>query len=168
MVRLRLALGRAGEKLAAIGAAIVWPFERTFSRLGQKVVTVSDRVEGVESILVRIGWALAWPVRMVWRLARAVAAVCVPESARHALAAPMRGLSRLGRGTGRSLVRVAEALNLDGIVLWIVRRTRYLWYPFTALWGFFQAWLATRSTKKLLWGLPVVAVLVPLAGIAVW
>jgi len=156
------------QRLADLGAAIVWPFERAFSALARKVVRAAEGVEGIESVFIRIGWALLWPVRMVWRGVTAAATAIVPESARQALSAPLRGMAWLGRAFRKAFMRVAEALNLDGLVLWIVRHTRYVWYPFAALWGFFHAWLATRSYKQLVWGLPVAAVLVTLAGIAVW
>ena len=116
IVRLRLARGRAVERLAALGAAIVWPFERAFARLGRKVAHGAARVEKVESVFVRLGWAVAWPVRMVWRGIRGVAIALIPQSVRHALTAPVRGMSRLGRGSGKALVRIAEVSQHAGEV----------------------------------------------------
>src|SRR5687768_11061052 len=104
------------KRLAAVAATIVWPFERMFSRLGQKVVTVSDGVERIESIFVRLGWALAWPVRRLWRLLAGVADGLVPGSVREALAAADQRFSR-------GFVRTAEVLNLDGVVLWLIKWT---------------------------------------------
>jgi tetratricopeptide (TPR) repeat protein len=168
IVRLQRAWGRLAKRLAAAGAAIVSPFERGLAAMARKFFAVSEGMEGVESFLVRIGLALIWPVLTLWRLLTVIAGALVPGSVRQALAAPFVAIGGVGQGLGRGLVRAAEALNLDGVVLWLVKWTRLFWYPFAALGGFFHAWLSTRSFRQFLWGLPVFLVLLPLAAIAAW
>ncbi len=90
------------------------------------------------------------------------------DSARKALAAPFHAISTLAHSFGHGVIRAAEALNLDGVVLRLIRWTRLFWYPLAALGGFVHAWLSTRSFRQLLWGLPVFLVLIPLAAIAGW
>jgi tetratricopeptide (TPR) repeat protein len=166
--RLRQAPGRAAKWLSGVGAAIVSPFERAAAAMTHKLFAVSEGFEGVESLLVQIGLALLWPVRMLWRLLARIGAALVPRSARNALAAPFHAFSTLAQSFGHGLMRAAEALNLDGVVLRLIRWTRLFWYPFAALGGFVHAWLSTRSFRQLLWGLPVFVVLLPLAAIAGW
>jgi tetratricopeptide (TPR) repeat protein len=156
------------KRLAAVAAAIVWPFERALSSAARMLLRAGEGFEGVEWALVRLGKTLIAPLQVLWRLLRAATAAVVPQSLRHAVGTPVRAATRLGRKSGEALVRVAEALNLDGAVLRIVKWLRPLWYPFAALGGFLQAWLATRNYRQLVWGLPVVLVLLPLTGIAAW
>jgi tetratricopeptide (TPR) repeat protein len=165
---LRRAAGRAGKWLSGVGAAIVSPFERAIAATTRKVFAVSEGFEGVESVLVRVGLVLIWPLRMLWRLLAGIGAALVPHSVRKVLAAPFHALSALAQSFGHGSMRAAEALNLDGVVLWLIRWTRLFWYPFAALGGFVHAWLSTRSFRQLLWGLPVFVVLIPLAAIAGW
>ncbi len=154
--------------LATLGAAIVAPEERLFPVIAQKLLATSEGFEGVDSLFLPNGIALFAPVRLLWNLVRTVATAIVPQSARYALGMPFRAAARLGRSSTRALVRAAEALNLDGVVLRIVKWTRPLWYPFAAIGGFVYAWLVTRNYRQLAWGLPVVLMLVPLGAIAAW
>jgi tetratricopeptide (TPR) repeat protein len=111
---------------------------------------------------------LLWPLRMLWRLLAAIGGALLPRSVRQALGAPFRALGGAGQAFGHGFMRAAEALNLDGVVLGLVRWTRLIWYPFAALGGFAHAWLSTRSFRQILWGLPVLLVLLPLVAIAGW
>jgi tetratricopeptide (TPR) repeat protein len=159
--RLRRMPGQLGKWLAGIGAAIVSPLERGIGAMTRKLFAVSEGFEGVESLLLRIGWILIWPLRMLWRLPAAIGNAVVPRSLRQKLGGS-------GQAFGHGFMRAAEALNLDGVVLWIVRWTRLVWYPFAALGGFAHAWLSTRSLRQFVWGLPVLVVLLPLVAIAGW
>jgi hypothetical protein len=167
-IRLQRLPGRVLEKLMRVGATIVSPIEWLFAQLGRAAMAVTERFEGVESLLLRIGYVLIWPLVMLWKLLTHIADVLLPGSVRNAFGAPVRWLSSLGLWMGHAAIRLAEALNLDVVILWLVRKTRWLWYPFAAIAGFFQAWLASRSYKQLLWGLPAVLIFGPVIATATW
>jgi tetratricopeptide (TPR) repeat protein len=166
--RLTAAAVRVKKRLVSLGAAVVSPFERASAAMTRQLFAGVDRFEGVESLLIRLFLLLAWPLRMLGRLLAAITVALLPRSVPHALAAPFRGIGHVGRRFGQTFMRGAEWLNLDGLVLRLAKWTRPLWYPFAAVGGFLQAWLATRSFHQLLWGLPVILVLLPLAGIGGW
>jgi tetratricopeptide (TPR) repeat protein len=168
LVRIRQMPARLAEKMADLGAWIISPFERFASAVMQRTFAASEQFAGVESLIVQLLRALLWPVRMLWWLLTAATAKVLPRSVRNALAAPFHWLGALLRLFVMSFMRLAEALNLDGVVLRIVRWTRPIWYPFIALSGFFQAWLATRHFKQLLWAIPLLVLLFPLVAISSW
>jgi tetratricopeptide (TPR) repeat protein len=167
LVRIQRIPIRLFRLIAEIGSRIVWPFEWALSRFAQTFLHASERFEGIDSLFLWIGYVLAWPVRLIWRLLSAGAAL-MPDSVRSVLAAPFRLVQFVVRAIVVSFMRAAEALNLDGIVLWLVKWTRPVWYPIAALLGFMSAWLATRNFKQLLWALPLVLVLLPLVAIGGW
>lgn len=167
-MRVQRVPGRVLKWLTDIGAAIVRPIEWLFAQLGRAAMAVTEGFEGLESFAVRIGYVLSWPLRMLWKLAVHVADVLLPRSVRNAFLWPFRAMGSLGTWIGHAGLRVIEALNLDGAILWLVRKTRWLWYPFAALAGFLQAWAASRSYKQLLWGLPAVLIFGPVIATAAW
>src|SRR5688572_20382905 len=115
LVRLSRLPSRLMRSLARLCAAIVFPFERAFATLTQKVFSVTEGFEGFEAFLIRVGWAILLPIRLLWRVLRAAARVFLPQSIRNVLAMPMHGVARLSRGLGTTFLRIAEALNLDGV-----------------------------------------------------
>jgi tetratricopeptide (TPR) repeat protein len=167
LVRIRHATVRLFRRLAEWGAMIVAPFERVLTTVTRRLLAATEKFEGIDSLLIGFFFAVTWPARKLWRLLSAGAAL-LPESARAPFTAPFRLFRYLGRRIIVSFMRVAEALNLDGIVLRLIRWTRPVWYPLAAVLGFMSAWLATRSYKQLLWGLPVFVLLLPLAAIGGW
>jgi tetratricopeptide (TPR) repeat protein len=92
----------------------------------------------------------------------------MPDSVRAVLAAPLQFLAAVFHRLVATFIRIAEALNLDGCVWWFVRWTKFIWYPFAALAGFGRAWLITRNFRQLLWGLPAIVVVLPLAVMGGW
>jgi tetratricopeptide (TPR) repeat protein len=167
LVRMRYARRRLVRRLANAGAALVAPFERILGRVTRRLFAVTERFEGIDSLVLGIGRALTWPVRASWRLMSAAIGL-LPTSARNVLTAPFRLSRFLVRWISVAFIRFAEAINLDGVIWRLVKWTRPLWYPFAAVLGFVSAWLATRDYKQLLWGLPVLLALLPLAAIAGW
>jgi tetratricopeptide (TPR) repeat protein len=163
-IRLQFALFRLGRRLSDVGAKLIAPFEWVLARVTHALFAASERFEGVDSVLFGLGYVLSWPVRMLWRMMTAGAGL-LPESARNVLTAPFGLLRFLWHWAVVSFMRFAEAINLDGIVWRLVTWTWPIWYPFAALFGFISAWLATRNYKQLLWGLPVILALLPLAAI---
>ncbi len=151
-------MGRLINSLANLGAALVRPIERLFQMLGQAGLWVTDHFE---SFMASLGIVLLWPFLMLWRALAAIATRLLPESLRHVIAAPFHGLGRFLRGVGRLLMRAAEALNLDGLVMWIVWLLQPIWRPVAALGSFLYAWAATRNYRQMLWGIPAILILLP-------
>jgi tetratricopeptide (TPR) repeat protein len=156
-----------GERLAKMGAALVRPLERLASKGAQSVYDVTERFAGIESLFTGLGRILFWPVKLFGRLLSGLFGL-MPESVRHWLKAPVRILRAVRRRLVKGFVWVAGALNLDVVVLRVARWTRPIWYPFAAVGGFFLAWVSTRRYKKLVWGLPVIIVVLLLAAIGGW
>jgi Flp pilus assembly protein TadD len=164
---MRYAFDRWARRLSNAGAALTAPFEWAMERLSRGIFAVTERVEGVDSLIIGIGWFLTWPVRILWRISIAAAGL-IPEPVRNVLTAPLRLSLFLWHRTIVAFLRFAEMVNLDGIIWRLVTWTRPLWYPFAAILGFISAWLATRDYKQLLWGLPAILALLPLVSIAGW
>ena len=166
--RLQRMVSDFGRTLSKIGAALVSPFEWLFDAFGRATVAISDRFEKLDSVFLGLGLALLWPFRALWRGLSALVRVLLPESLRNVLLSPFRVIGRAGAALGKAVYRLAEALNIDGAIVWLVRKTRWLWAPFVALIAFFQAWVKTRSYKHLAWGLPVVIVVAPVLAATAW
>jgi tetratricopeptide (TPR) repeat protein len=165
---LQRALAGLLKRLSNIGAAIVSPFERGVMAIVHAFFVLFERFEGIEELFGYIGRAFLWPFRLCWRLLASIGSVVVPRSARNILAAPFHGLAIVGGRIGSGLMRAAEAVNLDGLILRLVKISRPIWYPFAAVGTFFVAWAATRPFKKLLWGIPVLVLVLPILVATAW
>jgi tetratricopeptide (TPR) repeat protein len=167
-IRVQRSLARLGERLAALGAALVWPIEWLVGSIGRAFFALSERLNHADSLLLGIAKILAWPFLAVGRLIRALGAMLLPERLRHVAAAPFSKSANLLHRTGAALWSLTEKLNLDGLVLFLVWITKPLWRPLAAVGGFVFAWLATRRYRGLLWGLPAVLLLLPIVAAATW
>jgi tetratricopeptide (TPR) repeat protein len=156
------------EWLSAFVAAIVWPLDWALGLAMRTLLAASEGFDGVEWGVLRVGRWLIAPLGFLWRLSRAALTAVVPQSLRNALGAPFRWAALSGHRFRMAIVHLVEMLNLDGVVVRLVKWTSPLWYPFAAAGGFFHAWLLTRNYRQLIWGLPVILVLLPLIGIAGW
>jgi hypothetical protein len=167
-IRVQRFPGHVLSWLMNVGATIVRPIEWLFAQIGRGAMKVTEGFEGLESVALRIGQVLIWPFVALWNLLVRAADALLPRSVRNVFLWPFRALGAMGQWMGHAGLHVLQALNLDGAVLWLVRKTRWLWYPFAALAGFLQAWMATRDYKQLLWGLPVVFIFGPVIATATW
>jgi tetratricopeptide (TPR) repeat protein len=158
---------RLARWLSELGATIVAPLERASAAMVGRILRVTESLQRVDSFLIWLLSVLSWPIRALARIVSALTGL-MPESARNVFAAPFHFLAVIWHRLFVAFMRLAEALNLDGFVLWVVRWTKFLWYPFAAVAGFSRAWLATRNFRQLLWGLPVFVVLLPLAVMGTW
>ncbi|TWU25805.1 tetratricopeptide repeat protein [Bythopirellula polymerisocia] len=152
-----------GQRIAGLGAAMVWPVEKFFGWLFGSVLNFTDYFERIEGLFFAVGRGLLWPFRMVGRL--------MPSSVARLLSLPFVLIGRLFAGVGNQILRVVEYFNLDGVVLWLVWLTQPIWRPFAALGGFLHAWFVTRNWRHLVWGLPALVMLLPFAivlGAAAW
>jgi tetratricopeptide (TPR) repeat protein len=168
LVRIRRAYANALRRISRAGRALVSPIESAVMGVLSGVFRATERGQGVEHLFGRIGGLLLWPLRVAARFIGAVSRVVVPRSLRSGVARGFAWFSRLGSRVGGAILRAAEWLNLDGILLAIARLTKPVWYPFAAFGGFFVAWTATRPLKKLLWGVPVLILALPILAATAW
>jgi tetratricopeptide (TPR) repeat protein len=167
-VRLRRAIARIGQSLADFGAALVRPIEALFAWIGRMLLSGSERVQGIETLLLSIVRLLAWPFRSAGDVLASVFAAVVPASLRRRLAGPFLWCyALLPRLLGR-LVLLAEKLNLDIVFVWLAWLLTPIWYPLAAIGNFLVVWASTRRYKPLLWGLPALILLLPILAAAAW
>lgn len=166
--RLKRSPGRLLDRLVALGATLVSPVERIFSAASDKVFALSEDFTGVESLAVRVGRLLRWPIQMVWNVTSTLFAALVPRVVQLAVTRRFHSLTRFGRRLNRSFVRLAGALNLDRFVLRLAAVTKPVWYPVGAFAAFFYAWFKSRRYKRMLWGLPVFVLLLPIPLLTGW
>ncbi|MBX3432825.1 MAG: hypothetical protein KF847_05860 [Pirellulales bacterium] len=159
--RLREFFARIGERLAALGHAITYPFERIVGWFGERLVHSGGGFSRVDSGLATFLRALTWPVRVVMRGFAACGRVLFPEPVRDAW---FRFVAALGRGAGR----LVDALNLDGAVRWLAWLTQPAWRPVAAILGFAYAWAVTRHYRQMLWGLPALLLVAPILAAGGW
>jgi tetratricopeptide (TPR) repeat protein len=154
--------------LSGVGAAIVWPFERLFAATVGRAFHVVEHFERIEDLFVAL-WRLAtWPFRLLGRLLVAVANLVLPASGREFLGRGIAGWFRFQHSLGQSTWRLVEWLNLDAAARGMAWVTQPLWRPVAAVGGFFYAWMMTRPYRQMVWGAPVLLLLVPLASIVLW
>ncbi len=156
---------RLRRSASNFGYAIVRPIERAFEATFGRMQYWIDRVERIDEWLLALVKLLAWPFQAVWRLAVAVFHALVPAKVR---ARAAKRFTKAKAKAGATLWIVIEKLNLDKAVLWLVWLLRPIWKPIGSLLGAIHAWLLTRPYKEMLWGIPVLALLSPIVGAAVW
>lgn len=157
--RIKYILESFGNRLAELGAMLVWPVERSVQAIAHGFFAAWESTEGLFD---RLGYAITWPFRLVGRLLTVAGRAVLPESVRDRLGSvgslPARFLGKV--------LQASEALNLDRPLLWLVWLLQPLWRPVAALGGFVYAWFITRHWRQLLMAIPAVVMLLPFA--AVW
>jgi tetratricopeptide (TPR) repeat protein len=159
-VRIRRSLRRISERLADLGAAIVWPFEAALRATFGRLLEATENIDSIEVVLTGIVRLVTWPFRLLFRTVRG-AAGWLPEPVAAAIAWPLRRVRWLQGWLLHNIVVIAEALNLDRVVLALVWVTQPVWRPIAAVLGFAHAWLVTRDWRQMLWGLPALVMLLP-------
>jgi tetratricopeptide (TPR) repeat protein len=167
-IRLRRAPARLFKRISRLGRAIISPFERAVMGFLGALFAFSERFEDLETFAGRIVQTSLWPFRFLWQLLTGLLKLAVPNSARQLLAAPFYVAAGVARRLGSGLMRAAELVNLDRLVLVLVKLSRPLWYPLAAIGTFTVVWAATRPYKKLLWGLPAVLLMLPVLVATTW
>ena len=168
LVRLQRALARLLKRVSRLGLAVISPFERGIMGILAAFFALSERFEGIETFVGRIGQTLLWPFRFLWQLLTGLVKIAVPQRARNILAAPFHGAAYVAWRLGSGFMRAAESLNLDRLVLGVVKLSKPVWYPLAAVGTFFVIWAGTRPYKKLLWGLPALLLLLPVLVATAW
>jgi tetratricopeptide (TPR) repeat protein len=162
---VRKRVERLRRSASNFGYAIVRPIERTFEATFGRMQHWIDRVERVDEWLLALVKLLVWPFQALWRLVVAVFHALVPAAVR---ASTAKRFTKAKAKAGATLWIVIEKLNLDKAVLWLVWLLQPIWKPIGSLLGAVNAWLLTRPYKEMLWAIPVLALLSPIVGAAVW
>jgi tetratricopeptide (TPR) repeat protein len=165
MYWLRRTVRAIGERAARVGALLVWPLEWLIGLLGHKLFAATEGAKHVESALLYLVYWLTWPLRMLYRMLRAAARFLIPEPVRRAIVMAFHFVSVT---IHRGLVWIGDTLMFDVAILWLTWLLRPVWYPFAAVGNFFVAWAATRPAKKLLWGIPALALILPIVVAAAY
>ncbi len=158
----------AVETLARVGAAIVWPIERLFAATAGQAFRIAEKFENVEDWLFGLWRLITWPLRMIWRLLAGLVSLIVPASLRAKFSGILGPWFRFTDWVGKAVWEFVEWLNLDAATRWLVWLLQPVWRPLAAVGGFFYAWFATRPYKQMLWGAPILVLLLPLGAIVTW
>ncbi len=166
--RVQQQVARLGEQFASLAAAAVWPLERLAKYVAQNFFAASERLEGLESLFLDLLRFITWPLRQLWRIVAGIVALLMPAAVRRPLANLAARVIALQSIVWQSLVELAEWLNLDSLVRWLVWLLQPVWRPVATLLGFVYAWLATRPYRQMLWGLPALLLMLPISVAAAW
>lgn len=159
--RLARSMRKAGERIAGAWQTLVWPIERGIGWLFGRSLSATESFENVEGLLLGLMRLLLLPFRLLSKLLGWLA----PAAVRELVADAYHNFWETLYGAGGRLWRLAEWLNLDAVLLWVAWLAWPVWRPIAGLLGFVHAWLVTRETRQLLWGLPAVVLLLPFAAI---
>jgi tetratricopeptide (TPR) repeat protein len=168
VVRIQRAYAKILRRIARVGTSVVSPIERGALVVLRSTFKLTEKGQFVEQLFARLIFIFLWPFRTFAHIFAATTRVLVPRSIRGAFLQCSSGLSGAAERFGGSLMRAAEWLNLDGILIWAGRLTKPFWYPFVAIGGFFVAWASTRPAKLLLWALPALIVAFPILMATAW
>ncbi|MEM8943681.1 MAG: hypothetical protein AAGD11_00745 [Planctomycetota bacterium] len=155
---------RTAQSFARLGAAIVRPIERLVGGVTGKVLSATDQVDRVESVLFRVVRVLTWPLRLVGGLFKLI----LPEALTSLLSNAWHSLQDLLGRIGSGLLHVAGILNLDRLVLGLVWLTRPIWRPLESLGVFFVSWVNTREYRRALMAIPAIFLATLVLGVGTW
>ncbi|MBA3483519.1 MAG: hypothetical protein H0T51_17065, partial [Pirellulales bacterium] len=165
---IRRFFSRTGERLRRLADAIMSPVEHAFAATFGRLFRVTEGFENIEGWFLRLAKLGLWPLRVVRRAVVGLTGMLLPGPLKRGLAGLTRGLGRLNRSFARGLVTLVERLNLDAPIRWLVWLLQPAWRPVAAIGGFVYAWLVTRPYRQMLWGLPALALLMPIGAAAAW
>jgi predicted Zn-dependent protease len=164
---LQRSLRAIGARLAYVGSLLVWPIEWLVGLLGVKLFAATEGAERLESGFLYVFYWITWPIRILFRLLRAVV-MLIPDPVRRVLALPLHFAMMLAHRVVSGLVWIGDTHIFDFIILWITWLLKPIWYPFAAVGNFVIAWAATRPLRKLLWGIPALLLILPIAVVAAY
>lgn len=152
-------------KIQGFGKRLVLPIEAFSKRLVEKVSTLADAFNKLESRTVKVGGGLFRPLRFLVRAPKATLHKIATSRRLRAIGRPLR---HAAKRTQKSFLWVAEALFIDRFFILLGKLSKPIWYPFISLGGFFNAWWRTRKLKRLLWGIPLIVLLLPMLFVSGW
>lgn len=161
-LRYRLAdwFAARSRQFGAAWDAVIGPIENLFGRIGEGFLSMFDSFEGLESFVVRIVRIVFWPLIVLGRL---IGRFLPTGTGRGPFSFIGRQIARLGAAA----YSLAERFNLDGVLLFLAKVSKPLWWPIASLLGFINAWLATRRPRELLLAAPALVFALPFAFVAV-
>ncbi len=159
--RIRIFFDRMQQRLADLGNAIVSPVERLVSRTAGKVLSASEHVDRVESLLARVVRLLLWPFRLVARVFQ----VLLPAPVYGFFSSLLESVQGLFLRVGTGVLQLAEMLNLDRVVLGLVWLLQPIWRPLASICIFFVCWVNTRQYRSALLALPAIVLAVLVLGV---
>ena len=119
-----------------------------------------NHVERVESLFLRLFRLITWPLRIVGRILQAI----LPEP----LVRMFTNFGKLFGRAGMGLLNLAERLNLDRAVVWLVWLLQPVWRPLASLGMFTYCWLETREYRRSLMALPAILLATVVFGVGAW
>ncbi len=149
---------RLSERTSDAWYRFTSPFERFFARIGEGAFGALDSFQGVESFVIGVVRTLFWPFILLGRLVSRYIPVSEggPGPVARFLWYPI-GLAQ----------RLIDRLNLDWLVLLLVRLLTPIWWPIVQLLGFTKAWIATREPRELALAAPAVVLAIPFLFVGV-
>ncbi len=160
--QIAMALHRSAAGVSTAGRRVGEFVESTIAGMLARIFAVCERFDSVDLLLRALGrMALALWSGTGWllsqlvprRLGRMASSAC--EGGRWSLVFLVT-----------ASVRSAERLRLAPFFRPIRYATWPLWRPIAAVCGFARAWVVSRSRPQVLWGLPALLMLLPVAGLA--
>lgn len=153
------------ERVSRFVRSSVALFERPFEILFGGLTRSFDKLDRVDELLLGLLRLALWPFRMLWRALVGLVRLVTPQPVRQFFVqATFSGRARLANSWG-ALVRLAESLNLDRPIRWLVWLLQPIWRPIAAVLGFVYAFLASRNYRQALWGVPAVLMAGPLVAL---
>ena len=162
--RIRIFLDRLQQRLSDFGAALVSPIERTVSAAAGKVLSASEKIDHVESLLGRLLRILTWPLRLIGKILQ----VLLPTPVYRFFASLGERVQSFFARLGIGILRVAEMLNLDRVVFGLVWLLQPIWRPLAAVGIFWVCWVNTRPYRGALMALPAIGLASLVLGVGTW
>ena len=153
------------ERLRRFGKRLASPVEEFSERSVEKVSTLADSFEKLESRALESGRGILRPFKFLARLPQRLLHTVVSPRRLQAIGKPFR---RTLKRTQRAFVWLAEALFIDRFFVLLAQLTKPLWYPVAAIGGFARDWWRTRQVKRLLWSIPLLVLSLPLLLAVGW
>jgi tetratricopeptide (TPR) repeat protein len=148
-----------GSSLAIMRDYFIWPIEKLLMSAMRTVFGAIEATEDRGHVFTQMRWVVAlWWQKRQETAAESSGAV---RLLRAIMAAPFQLIGYLLFRLVHAFLWTAERLNLDGVLARLIYWTRPLWYPVASLGGFVWSWFVTRNQWQLLWGIPLLAVLLP-------
>src|SRR4051794_10830233 len=123
LVRIRRVYAKAMRRIVRIGGAVFSPVEHGALAGLKSAFKFTEKGHFVEQLFARLISILLWPFRVVGRVFITITRLVIPRSIRAPFSEGYSRLSHLGDRIGDGVMRGAEWLNLDGILIWAARLT---------------------------------------------
>ncbi len=159
--RVRIFFHRMQQRLADLGDAMISPVEQVVSRTAGKVLSASEHVDRVGSLLTLVVRVILWPFRLVTNVSQAL----LPASVHRFFSTLAADLQDLVFRMGTGFLQLAEILNLDRVVFGLVWLLQPIWRPLASIGIFCFCWINTRQYRSALLALPAILLALLVLGV---